>query len=245
MHHDNIASSMTMQVTEMILEAKRKNEYMVGKEVQRIKKKMESMNEKMNSIAERLKRLDPANSGFLKVDLQKSVTKLEEVWEGEVGTLKHELWQTIQAHNHNADLLKHHKDAIDHIQGRMAESTPNPELEQIHSQLLQVDKMLQREQAKEQQMDQLMQRLNGVQQQIAANFSWTGMPTAFSMPSVQQTAGVSAVSKKAQRKTTKALKGAKSTGSSPQLAPTLRAEAPEFVPTSGWSDDNSWSARHA
>ena len=30
---------------------------------------------------------------------------LSEVWEGEVGTLKHELWQTIQAHNHNADLL--------------------------------------------------------------------------------------------------------------------------------------------
>jgi hypothetical protein len=34
-------------------------------------------------------------------------------WTIEVSTLKHELWQTIQAHNHNADLLKHHKDAID------------------------------------------------------------------------------------------------------------------------------------
>ena len=34
-------------------------------------------------------------------------------WSIEVITLKHELWQTIQAHNHNADLLKHHKDAID------------------------------------------------------------------------------------------------------------------------------------
>merc|ERR1712039_729583 len=68
----------------------------------------------------------------------------------------------IQAHNHNADLLKHHKDAIDAVQN---ENQPNPELEQIHAQLVAVDKVLQREQAKEQQMEQLMQRLMQVQHQ--------------------------------------------------------------------------------
>lgn len=40
----------------------------------------------------------------------------------QVSTLKHELWQTIQAHNHNADLLKHHKDAIDQVQARMTDA---------------------------------------------------------------------------------------------------------------------------
>merc|ERR1719261_1410830 len=112
--------------------------------------------------------MDPANGFLLKTDLQKSIAKLEEVWEGEVGTLKHELWQTIQAHNHNADLMKHHKDAIDQIQVRMEESTPNPELEHIHSQLMQIDKIMQREQAKQQQMDQFMQRLTVVHQQLSA-----------------------------------------------------------------------------
>merc|ERR550537_508684 len=103
-------------------------------------------------VTERVNKLESNGAGpLLKADLQKSIAKLEEVWEGEVGTLKHELWQTIQAHNHNADLLKHHKDAIDQVQGRMTENAPNPELEQVHAQLMQVDKVMQREMDKERQ----------------------------------------------------------------------------------------------
>merc|ERR1740123_1754299 len=123
------------------------------------------MQEKIRRVTERVARLEPASRAFLKADFHKSIAKLEEVWEGEVGTLKHELWQTIQAHNHNADLLKHHKDAIDAVQGRVTDSAPNPELEQVHAQLLQVDKVMQRELSKEQHMEQLMQRLTTVQQQ--------------------------------------------------------------------------------
>merc|ERR1719198_2069741 len=110
-----------------------------------------------------LSQFDENQQPILKAELQRSIEKLEEVWEGEVSTLKHELWQTIQAHNHNADLLKHHKDAIDGITGRITESAPSPELEQVHAQLMQVDKIMQREFAKEQQMDQLMQRLAALQ----------------------------------------------------------------------------------
>merc|ERR1719473_1796101 len=102
------------------------------------------MSEKIKMVTERVNRLEPTHAGLLKSDLQKSIAKLEEVWEGEVGSLKHELWQTIQAHNHNADLLKHHKTSIDQIQGRASDTTPNPELESIHSQLIQVDKVMQR-----------------------------------------------------------------------------------------------------
>merc|ERR1719401_3088191 len=118
------------------------------------------MNEKIKKVTERLNRMEPSTGVLLKADLLKSITKLEEVWEGEVGNLKHELWQTIQAHNHNADLLKHHKDAIDQVQNTMGDTGPNPEFEQVHAQLVQVDKVMQRELAKEQQMEQLMQRLS-------------------------------------------------------------------------------------
>merc|ERR1740117_961732 len=153
----------------MILDAKHKSESTVSKEVAKIKVKMEAMSKKIKIVSDRVAKLESTGAGpLLKSDLQKSIAKLEEVWEGEVGSLKHELWQTIQAHNHNADLLKHHKTAIDQIQARASESTPNPELENIHSQLIQVDKVMQREQAKEQQLDQLMLRLTAVQQQLSA-----------------------------------------------------------------------------
>lgn len=227
----------------MILEAKKKSERGVGKELQKIKAKMESMNEKIKRVTERVARLEPNAGGILKADLQKSIAKLEEVWEGEVGTLKHELWQTIQAHNHNADLLKHHKDAIDQIQGRMADNVPNPELEQVHAHIVSVDKAMQMELAKEQKMEQLMNRLTAVQQQLqAVGGHWAtaaGAAASFQTPAAP--AASQAAGKRAQRKT--AAKPAKSgkppgSGSASQLGgPTLRAEAPEFVPTNaGWSE---------
>jgi len=235
-HHD-IARDIGQQVEMMIMDAKNNSESKVGKEINKIKLKMESMNDKIKRITERLGRLEPGIGGLLKADVQKNISKLEEVWEGEVGTLKHELWQTIQAHNHNADLLKHHKDAIDQIQNKMTDSSPNPELEQAHAQLMQVDKIMQREALKEQQMDQLMQRLSVVQQQLSAAVGpWpSGIPPNFAMsqaPVGSSASGASAAAgKKTQRKVTKATRATKSPGTSQQVAPTLRAEAPEFVPT--------------
>jgi uncharacterized protein YukE len=245
LHHD-IARDIGQQVERMILDAKRKNEEKVGKEIQKVKAKMDQISEKIMLVKERSNCFEAGNHGMLKSELQGSIEKLEEVWEREVGTLKHELWQTIQAHNHNADLLKHHKDAIDQVQNRMQEreSAANPELEQMHTQLLQLDKVMQREQNKEQQMDQLMQRLTVVQQQISG---WPGsalagypdmLPQAAAAP--PQVAAVAAASKKAQRKASgkKAAKAHPPAGAaSLQNAASLRAEAPEFVPTtSGWSE---------
>jgi len=227
--HQGIARDIGQQVEMMILDAKRKSESVVSKEVAKIKVKMEAMSKKIKMVTERVSKLDSNGAGpLLKSDLQKSIAKLEEVWEGEVGSLKHELWQTIQAHNHNADLLKHHKTAIDQISGRASESTPNPELEQIHSQLIQVDKVMQREQAKEQQLDQLMLRLTAVQQQLsAAGGGW-----------VQAAYNASAQGTQAKKPTRKQGQGkskAKASASNAS-AMSMRAEAAEFVPM-GWSGD--------
>jgi len=240
-HHD-IARDIGQQVEHMILDAKHQSESQVSKEIQKIKTKMEAMTEKVKMVTERVSRLEPSG-GLLKAELQQSIAKLEEVWEGEVSTLKHELWQTIQAHNHNADLLKHHKDAIDHVQGGMTDTAPNPELEQVHAQLMQVDKVMQREQAKEAQMDQLMQRLTVVQQQLSAGVGhWAGggMAPPFPMAQAASAASVTAApGKKAKRQSAKPAKPKAATAASllAAAAASLRAEAPEFVPTtSGWSD---------
>merc|ERR1719388_780937 len=174
----------------MILNAKRQSEQKVGVEIERIKTKMTAMTQKIQSITERVNRLEPANNGLPKADLQRSITKLEEVWAGEVDTLKHELRQTIQAHNHNADLMKHHTEAIDQIQSKLDETAPKPEVEHIQSQMQQLEKVMQREQAKQQQM-------------VSA---WGGgVPYGLPAMGAAQPAAASAFGKKAtQRKSAKA-----------------------------------------
>ena len=79
----------------------------------------------------------------------------------------------------------------------MTDVAPNPELDQVHAQLLQVDKVLQREMAKEAQMDQLMTRLNLVHQQLLA--TWSGPPYMAGVGALQALAARVAP-KKAQKK---------------------------------------------
>ena len=62
-----------------------------------MRQKMEAMAEKIKMINEKVAAVEPAHQGLPRSELSNSIAKLEEVWEGEVGTLKNELWQTIQA----------------------------------------------------------------------------------------------------------------------------------------------------
>jgi len=243
-----IARDVGKQVETMILKAKHASESKVSAEIQKLRVKMDAIKEKIRLVHQKVSALDANTEPILKADLQKSIDKLEEVWEGEVGTLKHELWQTIQAHNHNADLMKHHKEAIDQVQTRIQETAAaGPEMAQIQEQLAQVDRVMQREQAKQQQIDQFMQRLSQVQQQLTVGFSWGGVP----LPNAQQALNLAAlhqaqaaVGKKAAPKKPKAKA---TTGKAPSAAssatamaaaqaaaaglpPSMRAEAPEFVP---------------
>jgi hypothetical protein len=248
--HFEIARDIGQQVEGMILQAKHASESKVIAEIHKIKGKMDALKEKIQMVSERVNRLDPNSGALLKADLTKSIAKLEEVWEGEVGTLKHELWQTIQAHNHNADLMKTHKDAIDQIMARTAECVASPELEQIHQQLTQVDKIMQREQAKQQQTDEFFRRLTQVQQHLqtltgAANWGGPpGMPpfgpNMANMQAAMAAAGAQQAApagKKASKKSAKAKQPAKTPAAqnlAAQNAQGLRAEAAEFVPMGGW-----------
>merc|ERR1712157_278921 len=62
--------------------------------------------------------LDPEHIGQL-------LSKIEQQWGQEIRTLKEELHQTILAHNHNADLIKHHKETLDALQERSNKLTGN------------------------------------------------------------------------------------------------------------------------
>jgi len=225
----DIARDIGQSVEIMILNAKHDSESKVGKEIHKLKSKMDQLSEKIKMVAERVARAEPTSRGLLKTDLQKSIAKLEEVWDSEAGALKHELWQTIQAHNHNADLLKHHKDAIDQVQNSMGAPGSSPELEQVQAQILQVDKVVRLQQQKDQHLDQLMQRIAMLQQQLGAGPSMSSWPPAGLGPiSMGAAAGQAANAKKNPQRKAKAKPKPAAGGAA--AMPTLRAEAAEFVP---------------
>merc|ERR1719221_2104387 len=78
--HRDIARDINQLVEAMILDAKHNSETKVGKEIQKLKSKMDQMNGKIGRVTEMLNRLECKNAGLLKTDLQKSIAKLEEVW---------------------------------------------------------------------------------------------------------------------------------------------------------------------
>merc|ERR1719287_196695 len=75
-----------------------------------------------------------------------ALAKLEQQWGKELGKLKQELHQTIYAHNHNADLMKHQKDALDSIRNELdtQKSTSNDteRVKLAKAQLAKADAML-------------------------------------------------------------------------------------------------------
>lgn len=220
----------------MILQAKKQNETKVSKEIHKIKAKMEAMQDKIEMISGRVARLEPGPGDMSKAELTNSIGKLEKVWGDEVGTLKHELWQTIQAHNHNADLLKHHKDAIDQVQARIdsTANVPNPEVEKVHALLRQMNKVTRDENEKDKQLEDLSQRLSSMYQQLQSGVGHWG--AALGQPSLVSQAEQSARLKQNNNRHPKVAKAKPkattvSMNSLANFAMQLRPEAPEFVPT--------------
>mmetsp|Transcript_69688 Transcript_69688/g.130044 ORF Transcript_69688/g.130044 Transcript_69688/m.130044 type:complete len:303 (+) Transcript_69688:91-999(+) len=263
----NVAKDIGEKVEAMILQAKQASETKVSAEIRKIKQRLEQLKEKIALVSERVNKLniDQGGGGGLgvglpKAELQRSITKLEEVWQNEVSTLKQELWQTIQAHNHNADLLKHHRDAIDAVHSKLPQVAPNPELVQIHRQLVQVDAIMEREQQKQQQLDALVQRFAVVQQHVnSAIGAWgdgglSGYPGGASAALAAAAAGAgetavgsSATGPKKKPKGTKTGKPEAASKAEPmkvaggsQAATSLRPDAPEFVPIqANWPEDGA------
>merc|ERR1719433_2025411 len=113
------------------------------------------------------------------------LSKIEQQWGQEIRTLKEELHQTILAHNHNADLIKHHKDTIDNfrerctrLQGGNARSGA-----EIQQQLTRLDNLT-RQQQTQRKMEPLFDRLSNLErnvQNVTRNAAWR-YPAALPMP---------------------------------------------------------------
>lgn len=139
-------------------------------ELKQIRQTMMAMDERLDQLLAHLDGLqtpessEPALSAEAVAQL---LSKTEQQWGQEIRTLKQELHQTILAHNHNADLIKHHKDSIDALRERCAKMQGNStKTSEIQLQLRQLDARL-KQQQKQRKLDPLFERLSALELKVA------------------------------------------------------------------------------
>jgi hypothetical protein len=110
--------------------------------------------------------------------LKTKITQLESKWGSEVKALKQDLHRTILAHNHNSDLMRHHRDALDEARKKL-DSQTQPKAEQVDAQIDKVDRMLRAGQQKQRSLDALTERLTALEQQVGDIVPPTGMSAAY------------------------------------------------------------------
>jgi len=190
-------SELAKDVEKMIEKAKRDSEVKVKQELSRIRKEIEDVRARLTGLANQVQKeqsqitlavsqKDRAVSESVvdKKTLTEFVQKIETRWMSEMNILKQELHQTIMAHNHNADLMKHLKDAMDHIRIQLDERSllrPDqwirwmPHVEQFLTQSTQRDRQLQSVTPK---LDSLLLRVETLESQFLSLFPGQGSLTA-------------------------------------------------------------------
>eukprot|EP00397_Hematodinium_sp_SG-2012_P009791 GEMP01009886.1.p1 GENE.GEMP01009886.1~~GEMP01009886.1.p1 ORF type:complete len:305 (+),score=68.64 GEMP01009886.1:55-969(+) len=126
--HREIAMTLSRDVEKMINQAKHDSESKVKTELISIRSEIDAVTEKIESYFAMGANMQKDKSALHlsenivdKRTLTEFVQKIEHRWMMEMRALKQELHQTILAHNHNADLMKHLKDAMDQIRMQLDE----------------------------------------------------------------------------------------------------------------------------
>eukprot|EP00930_Biecheleria_cincta_P056949 TRINITY_DN4296_c0_g1_i1.p1 TRINITY_DN4296_c0_g1~~TRINITY_DN4296_c0_g1_i1.p1 ORF type:complete len:326 (-),score=79.92 TRINITY_DN4296_c0_g1_i1:704-1681(-) len=171
--HGDVASAIGQQVEQMILQAKKDSEARVRHELNVARQQLQQMEAHVNELTERVSRCVRSNgSGAAdpsqtvdRVFLSTKIKQLEDKWGNEVKALKQDLHRTILAHNHNSDLMRHHRDALDEARRKLDTQT-QPKAEQVDQQIEKVDRMLRAGQAKQRALDAVTERLTALEGQV-------------------------------------------------------------------------------
>mmetsp|Transcript_41675 Transcript_41675/g.77434 ORF Transcript_41675/g.77434 Transcript_41675/m.77434 type:complete len:251 (-) Transcript_41675:54-806(-) len=189
-----IVQTIEAQVARLIENARIDTETKVKMELKQIRQTMMAMDERLDQLLAHLDGLqapessEPALSAEAVTQL---LSKTEQQWGQEIRTLKQELHQTILAHNHNADLIKHHKDSIDALRERCAKMQgSSAKTSEIQLQLRQLDARL-KQQQKQRKLDPLFERLSALEVKVTAG-AHPGAWGAYPRPPVGLPPGISA-----------------------------------------------------
>lgn len=176
----DVATAIGQQVEQMILQAKRDSEVRVRHEVQVTRAQFAQMEQSIAELTERIGRC--RQRGASGVDLSAVVDRqfltskialLEQKWQQEVKALKQDLHSTILAHNHNSDLIRHHRDTLEEAR-KMLETRQQPRAEQVNAQIEKVDRMLRAGQAKQRALDAATEKLGMMESQVGELFAVPG-----------------------------------------------------------------------
>lgn len=181
-HRGDVASAIGAQVEQMILQAKKDSEARVRHDLSVARSQLQHMEGMIGELSERVQRCaqrngpgagDPSQT----VDrpfLSNKISQLEQKWGSEVKALKQDLHRTILAHNHNSDLMRHHRDALDEAR-RKLDAMTQPPAQQVDLQIDKVERILRAGQTKQRALDALTERLTNLEQQVSDMMQGTGM----------------------------------------------------------------------
>mmetsp|Transcript_48448 Transcript_48448/g.85414 ORF Transcript_48448/g.85414 Transcript_48448/m.85414 type:complete len:384 (-) Transcript_48448:165-1316(-) len=175
--HGDVASAIGQQVEQMILQAKKDSEARVRHDLSVARSQLQHMEGLIQDLSERVARAARANGPGVpdpaqtvdRTFLNQKISQLEQKWGSEVKALKQDLHRTILAHNHNSDLMRHHRDALDEAR-RKLDAQMQPKAEQVDAQINKVDAMLRQGQAKQRAIDALTERLSALEAQVGDLF---------------------------------------------------------------------------
>lgn len=164
------------RVTQLLGAARKDSESKVKAELGAMHAIMGKMDSSIDALVRQLDEIEEAPEQAVEPQtVAQALAKLEQQWGKELGKLKQELHQTIYAHNHNADLMKHQKDALDAIRTELEmQKTPNDSdrVKLAKQQLNKADSLLKGQQ-KARKLEPLFRRLAVIEQKIAA-CRWPG-----------------------------------------------------------------------
>merc|ERR1719401_273817 len=157
------------QVNQLLLQAKKDSESKVKFELKSLNDVMKVMDERLDAIVQQLDEIEQTPKQAVESHtVAHSLAELEQQWGKELGKLKQELHQTIFAHNHNADLMKHQKDALDQIRIEIESQKSSPASERIKlakDKLAKADALLKGQQ-KQRKLEPLFKRLATLEQKL-------------------------------------------------------------------------------
>jgi len=240
--HGDVASAIGKQVEQMILQAKKDSEQRVRHELNVARTQLQQMEAHITELSQRLERCVRLNTSgspdpSVTVDrafLSQKIKQLEQKWGSEVKALKQDLHRTILAHNHNSDLMRHHRDALDEAR-RKLDAQPAPKAEQVDAQIEKVDRMLRAGAAKQRALDALTERLTQLETQAASLFptSVASVPPGLAAAPAVPKKGTKKEGELPSQEEVRAMfeKAARGEGAS-----SFNAEAPVFIPRSAAAD---------
>lgn len=174
-----ISGTIGIQVSQLIEKARHDTESKVKVELTSIRGTMMAMDQRLDQLLVQLDGIEPQEPLEAPLDADEVgqlLSKIEQQWGQEIRTLKQELHQTILAHNHNADLIKHQKITIDDLRERCVKLQGNSmKTSEIQQQVQRLDTRLKTHQQKQRKLEPLCDRITSLEQRMTTAAQVAGM----------------------------------------------------------------------